>query len=203
MGSRAVCTARRPWELPRCRHFGPWPLGRFSAKLRSGAGSSLKAAVRAVLGSWAPGRSKKNKSVLSFLHLGTLLLAGCATSTIESRRQERFSAYAALPSEQQQLVDKGQIKVGMIPDAVYIAWGPPTEILEQETQQGHTTIWIYHGQWLEESRYWTYREISRDGSTFLERRLESDYFPRSYIRAEIFFANGVVVRWQTLPRPAY
>jgi hypothetical protein len=32
--------------------------------------------------------------------------------------------------------------------------------------------------------------------------LESDYFPRQYIRAEISFSNGMVTRWRTLPRPA-
>lgn len=150
-------------------------------------------APRALKGSWS-------RFTLVLL---AALLASCATSTIESRRNERLAAYGALSVEHRQLVDQGQIKVGMSPDAVYIAWGQPTEILEQENQQSHTTIWIYHGQWLEESRYWTYREVSREGSTFLERRLESDYFPRSYIRAEIFFANGAVLRWQTLPRPAY
>ena len=89
----------------------------------------------------------------------------------------------------------------MSSDAVYIAWGAPGEILESESDQGHITTWIYHGQWMEESRYWTYREISKDGTTFLERYRESDYFPRSYIRAEILFANGAVTRWRTLPRP--
>lgn len=134
------------------------------------------------------------------LIIGSLLIA-CATSTIESRRQERLTAYTALAPEVKALVDQGQIKVGMSPDAVYIAWGPASEILENETEKGHTTVWIYHGQWMQESRYWTYREISRDGTIFLERYLESDYFPRSYVRAEIYFVKGAVVRWQTLPRP--
>jgi len=35
------------------RLLGPWPLGRFNAKLQSGAGSSLKTVVRRVYGSWA------------------------------------------------------------------------------------------------------------------------------------------------------
>lgn len=86
-------------------------------------------------------------------------------------------------------------------DAVYIAWGPPAEILESESGQGHSTIWIYHGQWMEETRYWTFREVSHEGSTFLERHLESDYFPRSYVRAEIVFENDRVRSWRTLPKP--
>ena len=47
------------------------------------------------------------------LLLGLLLLAGCATSTVESRKQERSSAYAALSSEDKAMVDSGQIRVGM------------------------------------------------------------------------------------------
>lgn len=129
-------------------------------------------------------------------------LSGCATpSTVESRKHERPAAYAALPVETKELVDQGQVKVGMSPDAVYIAWGPPAEVLEAETDQGHVVTWIYHGQWMEESRYWTFREISRDDGVFLERHLESDYFPRRYIRAEIIFEDGRVKAWRTLPRP--
>ena len=88
-------------------------------------------------------------------------------------------------------------------DAVYLAWGPPAEILENETESGHITTWIYHGQWLEETRFWTYREVAHDGTTFLERYVDRDYYPRSYIRAEIYFQNGKVTRWRTLPRPPY
>jgi len=135
--------------------------------------------------------------------LGWLVFVGCSTPTVESRKKERPAEYTALPDEQKRLVDKGQIKVGMNSDAVYLAWGPPAEILENETESGHVTSWIYHGQWLEETRFWTYREIARDGTTFLERYVDRDYSPRSYIRAEIYFQNGKVTRWGTLPRPPY
>ena len=125
-------------------------------------------------------------TLLALLALG---LAGCSTPTVETRKKERPSAYATLPPEQKTLVDDGKIQVGMPPDAVYIAWGQPAEVLESETAQGHTTHWIYHGQWAEEQRYW------------IGRHLESDYYPRAYVRAEIIFQNGVVASWQTLPKP--
>jgi hypothetical protein len=54
---------------------------------------------------------------------------------------------------------------------------------------------------MEETRFWTYREISRDGALFLERYLERDYNPRDYVRAEITSVDGKVARWRTLPRP--
>jgi hypothetical protein len=133
-----------------------------------------------------------------------LLLAGCATkSTIESRRLERASAYDALPPDQKATVDAGQIRIGMSADAVYIAWGKPNEILESEDpQQGHLTFWRYYGSWLQENRYWAYREVSRGPrGLYLERYLTSDYSPRDYVRSEIVLKDGKVISWRTLPRP--
>lgn len=130
-----------------------------------------------------------------------IFLASCATSTVESRKQERMTSYLSLTPEQKRLVDAGQIRVGLNADAVYIAWGPPGEVVESESDQGHITTWIYHGQTMEETRYWTFREVPRDGTVFLERHLESDYSPRSYVRAEIQFVEGQVKAWRTLPKP--
>jgi hypothetical protein len=140
-------------------------------------------------------------SEMLLIGFAVLFLVSCATSNVESRKQERWSAYTALPPEQQALVDEGQIKVGMNADAVFIAWGQPAQILESETAQGRITTWVYQGQWMEETRYWTFREISRADGVFLERHLESDYQPRRYVSAEIVFENGVVKSWRTLPRP--
>ena len=130
------------------------------------------------------------------------LLVACSTSTIETRRTEKPAAYNALSPEEKQLVDQGQIKVGMSADAVYIAWGQPAEVLEAEDASGHITTWRYYGSWLQESRYWAYRETRRGGADlYLERYLVSDYQPRDYVRAEISFKEGKVLSWRTLPRP--
>jgi hypothetical protein len=132
-------------------------------------------------------------------------LAGCATkSTVEARRQERLSAYEALPPDQKGMVDVGQVRVGMSTDAVYIAWGKPSEILESEDpQQGHLVFWRYYGSTLQETRYWAYREVNRGrrGGLYLERYLTSDYSPRDYVRSEIVFKDGKVISWRTLPKP--
>lgn len=143
---------------------------------------------------------------LGVILLLAVLVAGCATrSTIESRRTEKLTAYQTLAPEEQKLVDDGQIKMGMTSDGVYIAWGPPSETLESEDpQQGRITTWRYYGSWMQESRYWAYRETSRGGNDlYLERYLVTDYHPRDYVRAEISFKNGRVLSWRTLPRPAY
>jgi hypothetical protein len=134
--------------------------------------------------------------------VASLLLTGCATSTVESRKKEREAAYSALSPEERELVDKGQIKVGMGQDSVYIAWGKPAQVLQSESGgSGMTITWLYHGSWMEETRYWNYREVPYQGGVFLERYLDRDYSPRDYLSAEIVFVDGKVARWRTLPRP--
>lgn len=130
-----------------------------------------------------------------------LLAAGCQTSTVESRRAERSAAYAALSPELKALVDQGQIRVGMSEDAVFIAWGPPSQVIESESAGGRATTWLYHSTYMQETRYWAYREVYRGNQQFLERYLERDYDPQDYVKAEIIFANGAVKEWKTLPRP--
>lgn len=125
--------------------------------------------------------------------LGVLLLAGCATSSIESRRRERAEGFEKLSPELKTLVNDGQIRRGMTLDAVYIAWGKPAQILQREDQQGLVTSWLYHGGWLEDTRYWTYNS----------RVPINDYQPRTYVSAEITFVKGVVNAWRTLPLPTY
>jgi hypothetical protein len=130
------------------------------------------------------------------LFFAGLLLVGCAShNTIQTRKQERAAAYSSLSPEAKALVDQGQIKVGMPMDAVYIAWGPPAEILRSENEAGAATVWIYRGGYLEETRYWAgWRH---------HPYLEHDYQPRTYVSAEIAFVNGVVKSWRTLPQPTY
>lgn len=136
-----------------------------------------------------------------FVSLSVLLFAACSTTnTFEKRRTERYPAYTALAPEFKTLVDQGQIKVGMSEDAVYIAWGPPAEILKSETEQGAITKWLYYGTYLEEQRYWT-GSRGGYGRGFPSERLEFDYIPRDYVSAEIVFSNGVVKSWTMRPRP--
>lgn len=131
----------------------------------------------------------------SFVLLSFLFLAGCAsTGTIASRRQERAAAYAALTPEVKELVDQGRIKTGMTTDAVYIAWGPPAEVLQGGDQHGEYTTWVYRGSFLEDTRYWAGRRYPY---------LAHDYEPRTYVSAEILFVNGAVQSWRTLPQPVY
>ena len=131
------------------------------------------------------------KRTLTLL-LAVVVLAGCATSNnMAARKQERAASYAALKPEIRALVDQGQIRRGMSQDAVYIAWGKPSQVLQQEDQHGVIVTWLYHGNYLEETRYWPYRA----------RAPNYDYDIRSYISAEVVFQNGEVTNWRTLPKP--
>jgi hypothetical protein len=142
---------------------------------------------------------------LCFLGLAALLAfsAGCASTrnTIDTRKQERYAVYSGLSPEFRALVDAGKIKVGMPVDAVYIAWGKPSQIVGGETAQGAHTTWLYEGTQLQEYRYWS------SGPYYGRRRyyggptLESDYYPATYVQAQVQFQNGVVTQWQTFPAP--
>lgn len=141
-------------------------------------------------------------TILGLATLVALLWCGCATNTIESRKQERATGYAALAPETRSLVDQGQIKVGMTMDAVYIAWGKPAQILSGETAAGTTVTWIYAGTTMQEYRVWNYRYGPYGHRYRMEPYLDYDYVARPYTRAEVVFENGVVKSWRTLaPQP--
>ena len=141
-----------------------------------------------------------------FLLACTLCVAGCATkSTIQTRQQERAAAYAALTPEQRALVDRGQITSGMAQDAVYVAWGHPSQVLKGESGGNSTTTWVYERTGVQERRYWNVRrrdpailhDVYRDLPT-----IESEYVPMRYASAEVVFENGVVKNWRQIASPA-
>ncbi|MDB6065460.1 MAG: hypothetical protein JWR26_1668 [Pedosphaera sp.] len=135
------------------------------------------------------------KNIVKFstiILLASLLITGCATTnTVATRKQERIAAYQALPPEMKASVDQGQLKAGMNMDAVYIAWGQPSQTVKGGDETGETTTWIYNGGYVQETRYWGYR------------RVHYDYYPTTYVRAQVTFSNGVVKQWQTFPEPVY
>lgn len=137
---------------------------------------------------------KRRHTIVKYLSalFSILLLAGCAsTANLQTRKQERYAAYQALPPEFQVAVDQGQLKVGMPMDAVYIAWGPPSQTLQSADPSGEAVTWLYHGGYVRETRYWGYRQ------------LHYDYDPRSYVRAEVVFMNGKIRSFRTFPEPVY
>ena len=133
--------------------------------------------------------------------LAALALCSCATSSIDSRRTERRAVYDALPPETKSVVDQGQVKIGMSTDAVYIAWGQPSQILTGESERGSLTTWLYLGTTLREHRYWAYRYSPYHRRYYEGPYMEYDYYPENYTRAEVVFENGVVKSWRNVTPP--
>lgn len=124
--------------------------------------------------------------------LAALVLAGCATTnTVESRKQERYAAYQALPPDQRAAVDQGRVTAGMNNDAVYIAWGKPTQVVSGGGPGGESVTWLYQHNFLQETQF------------LGARRVFYAYSPSSYVAAQVVFVNGVVNTWQTFPSPMY
>lgn len=133
------------------------------------------------------------------LGLAAAVLCGCATATVESRKQEKYGAYSELSPEMREAVDKGQIKIGMSMDAVYIAWGKPSRVLTGESSGGTAVTWLYYGTTMQEHRYWGYRYgYGGRGYRYYGPRMEVDYSPVNYTRAEVIFEGGVVKSWRTM-----
>jgi len=131
-----------------------------------------------------------------------LLMAGCASSTIEKRRAERAAAYAVLSPKHRALVDAGKLEAGMSEDAVYIAWGKPDQIVEQGDRKGKTIKWIYEGTTADTHYFWQPYVVTRkDGRRTLDRRLVPWTEFRDYVSAELVFRNGELESWKTLPKP--
>jgi outer membrane protein assembly factor BamE (lipoprotein component of BamABCDE complex) len=121
-----------------------------------------------------------------------LALTGCATSsTVQSRVEERNAAFTAMPADVRASVAAGQLKAGMNPDAVYIAWGAPSQVTKGGNEAGETETWFYFGGYVQQTRYW--------GS----RRMYYDYYPATYVRAQVMFADGLVKQWQQFGEPPY
>ena len=144
---------------------------------------------------------------IAFITLLALFAAGCATSTVEKRKRERPEVYDALAPEMRALVDVSQIKVGMSMDAVYLAWGQPTQISTGQAPDGKAiTTWIYSGTAWQEYRYWNYRHYGygHAGHAYASPVLDYDYIPYSYTAADVLFQDGVVKSWRnTSPPPPY
>ena len=129
----------------------------------------------------------------------SVLLAGCATSKVQIRKQERLSAYAKFPEEQQSLIDAGRIGPGMSTNAVYIAWGNATKV-EASPIRGAFT-WIYNCRYAAALRGWEGRQDYGSAVIYSTLEFVTDYAPRTYRCAEVYFEGNVVKDWRVFPQP--
>jgi hypothetical protein len=91
----------------------------------------------------------------------------------------------------------------MSPEAVYIAWGKPDQVLSNESSQGSYLTWLYHGNRLHPYNYWTYNSYLYGDYAWGHPYLATSYYPVEYVSAEVIFEKGVVREWRTLPAPVY
>lgn len=70
-----------------------------------------------------------------------LFVTGC--TTVETRIQERPQAYQNLSPRDQAMVQQGRIREGFSQDAVYIAWGPPSQQVPGRYNGRIVETWIY------------------------------------------------------------
>jgi hypothetical protein len=87
----------------------------------------------------------KNPLLVSCLGAIALVLASCAPSTPESRIYERHRVFETFSKEHQELVRQGEIAKGMSPDAVSIAWGSPSGVVEGLRDGKRMERWDYTG----------------------------------------------------------
>jgi hypothetical protein len=71
----------------------------------------------------------------------TFILTGC--TTIETRISEKQEAFRRMSPQDRALVQQGKIREGMTKDAVYIAWGPPSQIVPGRYKGSVVETWIY------------------------------------------------------------
>ena len=75
------------------------------------------------------------------LATGALFLASC--STPQTRISEHPDLYQSLSAKDKALVDQGQIRAGMPPPAVWLAWGSPDRKIIGNMGAGRTETWLY------------------------------------------------------------
>jgi hypothetical protein len=132
------------------------------------------------------------------------VLANCAASTPAKRIERRPAAFAALSADHQRLAASGQIKEGMNRDAVWIAWGPASQIIEVSDNGLSSEIWRYtgltpiyrssigFGYHIGSVRHGRHRHTVID--PFWDYHYGPDYVP--YTEAEVKFRKGLVKSWE-------
>jgi hypothetical protein len=132
--------------------------------------------------------------------LGLVLALACvaalafltACSSVGARKQQRAAAYEALSPTEKNLVEHGRIERGMDTNAVYIALGPPSAVVDTPATPPQT-VWVYYGNRVVLIPAWSYFPTA-NGYWTLEYTPAHQSVP--YTRAEVIFENGRVAKCQ-------
>lgn len=111
----------------------------------------------------------------------------------------------------QRLVNKGRIQNGMDTNAVFIAWGQPTDAFTVNLPGGgQRMIWNYEEKWAYEFRrrtpvpgYATSTAGYADTPAMAEMRPTEHYrVPITYVARSATFSDGKVIEWKKFAPPA-
>ena len=128
-------------------------------------------------------------------------LAGC--STVESRIKERPEVFNNLPEKQKTLVTQGEVTEGMRPDAVYLAWGRPDQVISGSERKQPIEEWIYEANRTEVVS--SYRPVpifyGRHGRFYVgwDYVFDPVIISQPYPYKSIRFENGRAVAWRRTP----
>ena len=122
---------------------------------------------------------------------GTLIFTGCATT--EARISQHPEIYHRLSSRDQSLVSQGQIRLGMITDAVWLAWGTPDQKIPANVGDSHGETWVYL----------RYETPASYGGPYYYGPFDWSYIPPKFVDPSrgVTFSNGRVVFYRYLPSP--
>ena len=138
--------------------------------------------------------------IIRSLLLGALVLLGaCAPTTPQTRIEQSPRKFWKLSDKDQALVQQGQIRRGMSPDAVYYSWGKPALEFAGAEDGASTLRWDYTGSTPVYSSN-IYGGYSRGGYGRYGRRYGYAYSPQvtyvPYRRATVWFRDDRVTKWE-------
>jgi hypothetical protein len=82
---------------------------------------------------------------LIFATFTSLIFASCTPSTPQARIQANLGKFNALSRKEKESVQKGLIAPGMSADAVFLAWGAPSDRFQGAKNNTVTERWDYAG----------------------------------------------------------
>jgi hypothetical protein len=131
------------------------------------------------------------------------LLGLTACSTPATRIQRNPAAFAALPSADQPLVQRGIVREGMSHDAVFLAWGQPDFVRRMVRPKLKAETWIYVGTDFVPVPGFRYDYLPGGYGRYGRHRVpvyDWDYVPVRRFDRSATFENGRVIGWEAPTR---
>jgi hypothetical protein len=119
----------------------------------------------------------KKLSALFAASAALLFVAGCETSGVSSRIQEKSAVFGNLAPWQQRDIQNGVVDIGFSTDMVYMSLGKPSKIVT--TANGQETIWTYNNYYPPTAQSRAQMNINNTGGAGYAGGVESSSAPRS------------------------